>query len=160
MSLEEYKRKRNFEKTHEPKPKSETNLTLNYDNPKKEKIFVIQEHHASKLHWDLRLEIEGVLKSWALPKEPPQSEGIKRLAVETEDHPLEYANFEGTIAEGNYGAGEVKIWDKGIFIPEKISDMEIIFQLKGNKMDGKFALIKLKPSEKFKGKNWLFFRRK
>ncbi|RLB04213.1 MAG: 3'-phosphoesterase [Deltaproteobacteria bacterium] len=155
MSLEEYNKKRNFEKSLEPKGE------VKKIQERKGKIFVIQKHHARKLHWDLRLEINGVLKSWAIPKEPPMKEGIKRLAVQTEDHPIEYANFEGEIPEGMYGAGKVKIWDKGKFIPEKIEEGEILFELKGEKLKGNFALIKLKSSEKFKGKNnWLFFKRK
>jgi len=145
MVLEKYNKKRDFSKTTEPKGmKTES---------KDDKIFVIQKHDASHLHYDLRLEIDGVLKSWAIPKEPPKEKGIKRLAVQTEDHPLEYADFEGTIPEGEYGAGTVEIWDKGNFLSEKIDEKEILFELKGKKMQGKFALIKLK------NKNWLFFKR-
>jgi DNA ligase D-like protein (predicted 3'-phosphoesterase) len=146
MILEEYYKKRDFSKTTEPKGiKAES---------KDKKIFVVQKHDASHLHYDLRLEIEGILKSWAIPKTPPEKEGEKRLAVQTEDHPIEYANFEGTIPEGQYGAGTVEIWDKGYFLPEKIGDKEIIFELNGKKMKGKFALVR------FKDKNWLFFKRK
>ena len=146
MVLEEYKKKRDFSKTTEPKGlKAES---------KDNKIFVIQKHDASHLHYDLRLEVEGVLKSWAIPKTPPEKEGERRLAVQTEDHPLDYADFEGTIPEGQYGAGTVVIWDKGYFLPEKISDKEILFELEGKKMKGKFALVR------FKDKNWLFFKRK
>ncbi len=145
MVLEKYNKKRDFSKTTEPKGmKTES---------KDDKIFVIQKHDASHLHYDLRLEIDGVLKSWAIPKTPPEKEGIKRLAVQTEDHPLEYADFEGAIPEGEYGAGRVEIWDKGNLLPEKIKDNEILFELKGKRMKGKFALIKLKD------KNWLFFKR-
>ena len=122
----------------------------------KELIFVIHKHHASRLHYDLRLEKDGVLKSWAVPKEPPQEIGIKRLAVQVEDHPLDYADFEGEIAEGSYGAGLVEIWDKGYYIPSKFEASEIIFELKGEKLKGTYCLIRLKPDEK----NWLFFRKK
>jgi len=147
MILEEYRKKRNFSKTSEPKG-------LKVES-KDKKIFVIQKHDASRLHYDLRLEIDGVLKSWAIPKTPPEKSGIKRLAVQTEDHPVEYASFEGTIPEGQYGAGTVEIWDKGNFLPEKIKSDEILFELKGKKMKGKFALIRFKDK-----KNWLFFKRK
>jgi DNA ligase D-like protein (predicted 3'-phosphoesterase) len=120
-------------------------------------IFVVHEHDASHLHYDLRLEIAGVLRSWAIPKEPPVKEGIKRLAIQAQDHPLEYANFEGTIPDGMYGAGTVRIWDRGEFEIEKEKDEELLFELKGRKLIGKYALIKTK----FKGKDsWLFFKRK
>jgi len=147
LTLEEYYKKRNFNKSPEPKGIEK--------NPEDSKIFVIQKHYASHLHYDLRLEIKGVLKSWAVPKTPPEEMGIKRLAVQTEDHPLEYAGFEGKIPEGQYGAGTVEIWDKGKFLPEKIKDDEIIFELQGNRMGGKFVLIRLKNK-----KNWLFFKKK
>ncbi len=120
-------------------------------------IFVIHKHHASHLHYDLRLEKDGVLKSWAVPKEPPKEIGIKRLAVQVEDHPLDYADFEGKIAEGSYGAGLVEIWDKGYYIPSKFDDTEIIFELKGTKLKGIYCLIKFKGKP---SKNWLFFRKK
>lgn len=119
--------------------------------------FVVHEHDATHLHYDLRLEINGVLRSWAIPKEPPEKEGVKRLAIQTEDHPLEYADFEGMIPEGMYGAGTVRIWDRGEFIIEKDKDNELLFELKGKKLLGKYALIRTK----FKGKEtWLFFKRK
>ena len=123
----------------------------------KELIFVIQKHHASHLHYDFRLEKDGVLKSWAIPKEPPQETDIKRLAIQVEDHPLDYANFEGEIAEGSYGAGLVEIWDKGYYIPLKFNDTEIIFELKGEKLKGVYCLVKLKQKQ---DKNWLFFKKK
>lgn len=152
MPLEEYLKKRNFTKTPEPVPKTEDR------RPEDNLIYVIQEHHASHLHWDLRLEINKVLKSWAIPKEPPLESGIKRLAVETEDHPLEYANFEGIISEGLYGAGIVKIWDRGSFKPEKIDENEIIIEIFGEKLKGRYVLIRTK----FHGEknNWLFFKKK
>ncbi|MEA3255664.1 MAG: DNA polymerase ligase N-terminal domain-containing protein [Candidatus Altiarchaeota archaeon] len=155
MPLEEYQRKRNFGETGEPMG------MVKEANDKGDKIFVIQKHDARNLHYDLRLEIGGVLRSWAVPKEPPTVEGVKRLAVQTEDHPLEYADFEGVIGEGLYGAGTVEIWDKGVFKPEKIDEGEILFELDGMKMKGKFVLIKLKPTPRFKGvNNWLFFRKR
>jgi DNA ligase D-like protein (predicted 3'-phosphoesterase) len=154
MSLEEYLKKRKFrgkEKTTEPKGKKENSKN------KKNKIFVIHKHHASHLHWDLRLEMDGVLKSWAVPKEPPKIKGIKRLAIQVEDHPLDYANFKGKIPEGNYGAGKVEIWDKGNYILLKNDKGKIEFELKGKKLKGKFILLKTKYMNKTKN-NWLFFK--
>lgn len=148
MSLEEYQKLRDFSKSPEPKggvKKSTGN------------IFVVHEHDASHLHYDLRLSIGGVLRSWAVPKEPPEKEGIRRLAIQTEDHPLEYADFEGVIPEGMYGAGSVKIWDRGEFMLEKEKEDEMLFELKGKRLSGRYALIKTK----FRGKDsWLFFKRK
>jgi len=124
----------------------------------KNSIFVIQKHKASHLHYDFRLEKDGILKSWAIPKKPPEEKGIKRLAVQVEDHNLDYANFEGEIAEGLYGAGQVKIWDKGDYMPLKFESKEIIFELKGRRLKGIYCLIKLKPKIK-KDNNWLFFKK-
>ena len=166
MSLENYLKKRNFEKTSEPKPELTESfceqIVEKYKGVKlKRPVYVIQEHHASHLHWDLRLEINGVLKSWAIPKQPPTQPGIRRLAVQTEDHPIEYACFEGTIPEGNYGAGEVIIWDKGTFKIESLKPEKIVFEIFGEKLKGKYVLVKLKPSPKLKGENnWLFFKKK
>src|SRR3989338_3591854 len=123
MPLEDYKKKRRFNQTPEP----EGNVS---EKPSSKLIYVIQKHDASHLHYDLRLEINGVLKSWAIPKEPPEKEGIKRLAIETEDHPIGYEKFEGVIPEGEYGAGTVEIWDKGSYLTEEIKDDKIIFKIK------------------------------
>ena len=123
----------------------------------KEKKYVIQKHYASHLHYDLRLEENGVLKSWALPKEPPSKPGIKRLAVQTEDHPLGYENFEGIIPEGLYGAGRVEIWDRGHYIEIEADDQKKVIEIFGEKLNGKYVLLRLKQ----KGdKNWLFFKKK
>jgi len=120
-----------------------------------ERIYVIQRHQASHLHWDLRLEMDGVLKSWAVPKEPPTRSGIRRLAVQVEDHPIEYANFEGVIPEGQYGAGVVEIWDKGTYrLIERTPD-KIVFEIHGKRLKGKYCLIRFKGE-----KNWLFFKKK
>lgn len=119
-------------------------------------IFVIHKHFASHLHWDLRLEMDGVLKSWAVPKEPPTKKGIKRLAIQVEDHSLNYAGFEGEIPEGMYGAGKVEIWDAGYYELEDIKKNKIVFDLHGKKLKGKYALIKTKYGKNKNG--WLFFR--
>jgi DNA ligase D-like protein (predicted 3'-phosphoesterase) len=121
---------------------------------KDERIYVIQEHDASRLHYDLRLEMSGVLKSWAIPKIPPSEKGVKRLAVETEDHSLEYADFEGEIPEGLYGAGTVKVWDKGTYELEERTENKIVIRINGRKLKGRYCLIKFKDREK----NWLFFK--
>ncbi len=148
--LEEYKKKRNFKKTSEPEGKG--------GYSKGERIYVIQRHDSSHLHYDLRLEDEGVLKSWAIPKEPPLATGVKRLAVQTEDHPLEYAEFEGEIPEGEYGAGTVEIWDRGSFeLLEKTQDKYIV-KIHGKKLRGSYALIRFVRSGE--PKNWLFFKKK
>lgn len=148
--LEEYNKKRDFDRTAEP----EARKTSRSDEP----IFVIQKHEASNLHYDLRLEIDGVLKSWAVPKQPPKKAGIKRLAIQTEDHPIEYADFEGEIPEGQYGAGKVEIWDRGNYEAIKIEDKEIIVTLKGKQLTGDYVLVKTKYGNNDKG--WLFFKKK
>ena len=119
-------------------------------------VYVIQEHHAKRLHWDLRFEIDDTLKSWALPKMPPQREGEKRLAVSVEDHPIEYALFEGVIPIGNYGAGQVSIWDRGTFEILEREEKKLVVDIKGDKLQGRYCLLHFKPHEK----NWLFFKLK
>ena len=114
--------------------------------------FIVQEHHARRLHWDFRLELDGVLKSWAVPKGPPVEPGIKRLAVQVEDHPLSYFGFEGTIPQGGYGAGEVKVWDKGVYVLELREPRKYHVFLKGRKLKGDYRLIN------FKDKNWLMYK--
>lgn len=151
MSLKEYRAKRNFSRTPEPEGKEKTGES------KEKLVYVIQKHRATHLHYDLRLEEEGVLKSWAIPKEPPSNPGVKRLAVETEDHPLGYEDFEGKIPEDEYGAGLVEIWDKGNYVPIEITPGKKIIEIKGNKLKGIYALIKIKTKEG-SDKNWLFFK--
>jgi len=188
--LEEYRRKRRFDRTPEPagepdagkaaatqeerrdkggrgrarlpKPKLrlEVRPTAEYGN-----TFVVQKHSATRLHYDFRLAIDGTLKSWAVPKGPSQSHADKRLAVQVEDHPLEYGGFEGKIPEGSYGAGTVMVWDRGTFSAEGDADAlkqlakgEIKFNLNGEKLRGSFVLVKLKRSEK--GNEWLMIKHK
>jgi len=146
MRLREYWKKRDFEKTNEPKGDKKTGGG---------NIYVIQKHQARRLHYDLRLEMDGVLKSWAIPKTPPAEKGVKRLAVQVEDHPVDYANFEGTIPEGQYGAGTVEIWDSGRYVLKERDEDKLVFEIKGNRLRGDYCLVR------FKGrKNWLFFKKK
>ncbi|MGD0070170.1 MAG: non-homologous end-joining DNA ligase [Candidatus Bathyarchaeia archaeon] len=146
--LSGYVSKRNFEKTPEPKGEEKKGGNL---------IFVIQEHHARRLHYDLRLENGGVLKSWAVPKGMPESTRQRRLAVETEDHPIEYANFEGSIPEGQYGAGTVKIWDKGHYEAKVWDENKIEFALNGQRLKGRYILVRLKKAG---DKDWLLLKGK
>src|SRR5215472_16381867 len=196
--LEEYRRKRRFDRTPEPAgevegteqaqpdtssptqragkqtrlPKPMPKLRLEV-RPAAEygNTFVVQKHSATRLHYDFRLAMDGTLKSWAVPKGPSQSHADKRLAVETEDHPLEYGGFEGKIPEGNYGAGSVMVWDRGTFVVEddagklggptldllqQLVRGEMKFSLNGEKLRGSFVLVKLKRSEK--GNEWLLIK--
>ena len=154
--LHEYRRKRLFDRTPEPPPGART--------IQKEDIFVVQEHAARRLHYDFRLAIGGVLKSWAVPKGPSLNPADKRLAIQTEDHPMEYADFEGTIPAGSYGAGTVMVWDRGTFRAEEDDDAarqlfrgELKFNLQGEKLRGGFVLVKLKRREA--GNQWLLIKR-
>jgi bifunctional non-homologous end joining protein LigD len=122
--------------------------------------FVVHEHHASRLHFDFRLEIGTVLKSWAVPKGVSMNPAEKRLAVEVEDHPLEYIDFEGIIPEGSYGAGAVVIWDEGEFELLEATENKISFVLHGRLLQGGFALRKLKPRGKGPAKDWLLIKKK
>ena len=120
--------------------------------------FVVHEHWASHHHFDFRLEMDGVLKSWAVPKGPPSEPRVKRLAIEVEDHPLEYVDFEGIIPEGEYGAGKVEIWDRGSYMLKTRTTREIQFELKGKKLYGEYTLFLIKDE---KGRRqWLLFKRK
>ncbi|MCD6257693.1 hypothetical protein J7J45_06490 [Candidatus Aerophobetes bacterium] len=156
MGLEEYQKKRNFSKTPEPKGTEK----LEPGNS-----FVVQKHKAKRLHYDFRLEIDGVLKSWAIPKGPSLDPAERRLAVQVEDHPVEYKNFEGVIPPGEYGAGTVMIWDFGTYEPlgeKNLSDGlkkgEIRFWLNGKKLKGGFTLV----LTRYRGnrKNWLLIKEK
>ena len=158
LSLKEYQKKREFTKTPEPKGKEISKSKGNR--------FVVQEHHARNLHYDFRLEIEDVLKSWAVPKGIPTELGIKRLAIQVEDHPVDYIDFEGEIPEGLYGAGKVIIWDKGTYqlapdahnsALEALKNGRLGFILNGEKLKGEYALIRMKNREK--DNLWLLFKK-
>ena len=165
MSLTLYKKKRSFKETPEPSGKTKSS--------RRGLKFVVQKHDATSLHYDFRLELEGVLKSWAIPKGPSLNPEDKRLAMMVEDHPYDYRTFEGTIPEGNYGAGTVMVWDEGIYEAlgyerESIKDQEKIllqelkkgdlkFVLHGEKVKGAYALVKIKG----RGENaWLLIKKK
>jgi bifunctional non-homologous end joining protein LigD len=143
--LTEYEKKRSFEKTPEPRGARKSKQA-------KGNRFVVHEHHARRLHWDLRLERDGVLASWALPKGVPQDPKENRLAVRTEDHPLEYLEFEGEIPKGEYGAGTIAIWDRGTYEAEKLRDDEVILTFAGERVKGKYAIFQTK------GDNWIIHR--
>jgi len=118
--------------------------------------FVVHEHHARRLHYDFRLEMDGALRSWAVPKGPPERIGDRRLAVQVEDHPLSYIDFTGMIPEGQYGAGAVGIWDHGTYTLEKRTDGELAFVLHGERLHGPYALVRMtgRPSD------WLLIKRR
>src|SRR5258706_6158549 len=158
MGLKEYKAKRNFSNTREPAG------AVRGSARGRERRFVIQKHNATRLHYDFRLEMEGVLKSWAVPKGLPMARGDRRLAVEVEDHPLDYADFEGTIPEGNYGAGAVMVWDYGTYQVSRDSPMEALksgklhFTLSGKKLKGEWALVRMRPRENETKPQWLLLK--
>src|SRR6476646_8122978 len=158
MALLEYKRKRNFKATPEPGAKVEHT---------KKKRFVVQRHDATRLHYDFRLEMDGVLKSWAVPKGPSLNPADKRLAVMVEDHPVSYIGFYGSIPEGNYGAGTVDIWDEGTYTPvdakgnaitekqalKTLEGGDLKFKLNGKHLKGGFALVRMRDE-----KSWLLIK--
>ncbi|OFY98666.1 MAG: hypothetical protein A2Z97_11455 [Bdellovibrionales bacterium GWB1_52_6] len=152
-ALKEYRKKRDFSVSREPRGTSR--------KPSPRFQFVVQEHHARRLHWDFRLEADGVLKSWAVTREPSMELGVRRLAIETEDHPLEYGDFHGEIPKGEYGAGQVKIWDHGTFEPKRpvtLSMEEGLVEvfLKGKRLRGRFVLVRTR-SEGPKSQ-WIFLK--
>ena len=155
--LAEYKARRDFAKTPEPGPKR---------GKVKGNSFVIQKHAATRTHFDFRLEHDGVLKSWAVTKGPSLDPSQKRLAVMTEDHPLEYGGFEGVIPKGEYGAGPVMIWDRGIWEPigdsdEGLAKGDLKFRLHGDRLNGEFVLVRMKPRKEDRGRqNWLLIKKR
>lgn len=159
MSLARYRAKRDFSRTREPKGAKEKR-----SERETKIIFVVQKHAARRMHYDFRLEIDGVLKSWAVPKNVPTIHGEKRLAVQVEDHPSEYGNFEGIIPAGNYGAGTVMLWDAGICeilqdTPRKaLRNGKLEMNLAGRKFRGEWTLVRMKPREDSDDNAWLFIR--
>ena len=146
MALTEYKKKRKFDKTPEPGPKTK--------RTKSGRMFVIQKHRATALHYDFRLEADGVLKSWAVPKGPSLDPKVKRLAMQVEDHPVDYAKFEGVIPEGEYGGGTVMVWDYGTYKPEDTTNVsealrkgELKFSLNGEKLKGSWVLVRTRERQ-------------
>jgi bifunctional non-homologous end joining protein LigD len=146
VGLAEYKKKRRFNKTPEPGPEKKTSELGN--------IFVVQKHRATQLHYDFRLEADGVLLSWAVPRGPSMDPTVKRLAMHVEDHPVDYASFEGVIPEGEYGGGTVMVWDYGIYGPENTKSVtkavakgELKFALLGQKLKGSFVLVRTRDRQ-------------
>jgi len=159
MPLEEYAAKRHFEKTPEPRPaKKKSKGSGGY--------FCVQRHDATRLHYDFRLEIDGVLKSWAVPKGPSLDPGVRHFAAHVEDHPVDYGDFEGNIPAGNYGAGSVMLWDRGTFdlLGDGVSGVDQIargdlkFRLHGEKLNGDYALVHMKG--RGKGNEWLLIKKR
>lgn len=153
MALTEYKKKRKFDKTPEPGPTKKRTKTG--------RLFVVQKHRATQLHYDFRLEVDGVLKSWAVPKGPSLDPKVKRLAMQVEDHPVDYADFEGVIPEGEYGGGTVMVWDYGTYEPENTDDVaaalrkgELKFSLNGKKLKGSWVLVRTRDRQ------WLLIKHK
>jgi bifunctional non-homologous end joining protein LigD len=149
--LSDYKKKRRFSKTPEPGPKKK--------RTRSGRLFVVQKHRATRLHYDFRLEVDGVLKSWAVPKGPSLDPTVKRLAMQVEDHPVDYAQFEGVIPEGEYGGGTVMVWDLGTYKPEDTDDVasslrkgELKFSLNGKKRSGSWTLVRTQ------GRQWLLIK--
>ena len=160
MGLKEYARKRHFDKTPEPKP-----VEPRAKGPGRGGFFCVQRHDATRLHYDFRLEVNGVLVSWAVPKGPSLDPARKALAMKVEDHPFDYGTFEGNIPEGNYGAGSVMLWDKGTYevlgdasAQEQIDRGDFKFQLHGTKLNGSFAIVHMKHAGK--GNEWLLIKKK
>ena len=163
-SLDRYREMRDFGATPEPSGRaSSTTRRRRTAKTEENGIYVVQKHDATRLHYDFRLELDGVLLSWAVPKEPSVSIGVRRLAVRTEDHPLEYAGFYGDIPEGHYGAGHVEIWDRGTWTPlgdpsEGLKSGHLKFDLDGDRLRGRFVLVRMKSRESERHENWLLIR--
>ena len=159
MSLAKYREKRDFKNTSEPAGDEKSQRA-----GKKELIFVVQKHRATQLHYDFRLEFAGVLLSWAVPKGPSLDPSTKRLAMQVEDHPIDYASFEGVIPEGQYGGGTVMVWDRGTWAPESddieaaVEKGELKFNLQGEKLHGSWVLVRTRSFASKSEKSWLLIK--
>jgi len=159
MSLKTYREKRNFNISSEP-----SGSKTEKSDPRRSLIFVVQKHRATALHYDFRLEWNGTLLSWAVPKGPSLDPSVKRLAVQVEDHPIEYAEFEGVIPEGEYGGGTVMVWDKGTWEPEadnveeSLGKGDLKFTLKGKKLKGSWVLVRTRGFGSKADKSWLLIK--
>jgi bifunctional non-homologous end joining protein LigD len=159
MSLDKYKEKRNFKVSPEPSGKSHPGASS-----KNHLLYVIQKHRATQLHYDFRLEFKGVLLSWAVPKGPSLDPSVKRLAMQVEDHPLEYGSFEGVIPEGEYGGGTVMVWDNGEWVPESddveaaLEKGDLKFTLEGKKLQGSWVLVRTRGFGSKPDKSWLLIK--
>lgn len=157
MNLKRHQEKRDLERTPGPAGKVEPNTSG--------KLYIIQKHAASHLHYDFRLEMDGVLKSWAIPKGPSLKAGAKRLAVHVEDHPVEYGSFEGVIPEHEYGGGTVMLWDRGWWEPDGdphtgYAKGDFKFRLHGEKLKGSCVLVRMKGEAGEEGRNWLLIKKR
>src|SRR3954452_20174852 len=167
MPLEEYHRKRDFAKTPEPAGDREAARQRASTPPVGHRRFVVQRHRATRLHYDFRLEVDGVLASWAVPKGPTLDPGVRRQAIHVEDHPIEYFEFEGVIPRGEYGGGDVIVWDWGRWTPAKEADAakaiakgELHFDLDGERLRGRFVLVRTDRSPQRAGKDqWLLLHK-
>ena len=161
MSLKKYREKRNFQISPEPSGKSNAAAAR-----KRALLYVIQKHRATQLHYDFRLEWNGVLVSWAVPKGPSLDASVKRLAMQVEDHPIEYGDFEGVIPEGEYGGGTVMVWDNGEWLPESddvdsaLEKGDLKFTLRGKKLKGSWVLVRTHGVGGQEGKSWLLIKHK
>jgi bifunctional non-homologous end joining protein LigD len=157
VSLTKYRDKRDFQKSPEPEGKASRHSG-------RSRIFVVQKHRATQLHYDFRLEFEGVLLSWAVPKGPSLDPSVKRLAMQVEDHPVDYADFEGVIPEGGYGGGTVMVWDKGTWSPESadikaaLAKGDLKFTLHGKKLEGSWVLVRTRGFGSKADKSWLLIK--
>ena len=163
MSLKKYREKRNFQVTSEPGGKAKPQAESAH---KGSLIYVVQKHRATQLHYDFRLEHNGALLSWAVPKGPSLDSAVKRLAMQVEDHPIEYANFEGTIPKGEYGGGTVMVWDRGTWTPEQsdvdaaLAKGDLKFTLHGKKLHGSWVLVRTRGFGSSSKPSWLLIKHK